>query len=62
MPSADVATRDTCVLTPSRPWKYMTMRRLAWSTCTSGDAMWGVDASNSASCEMGAAPRARRAA
>jgi hypothetical protein len=50
MPSLDVATRERCRLTPSSPWKYMTMRRFSSSMCTSGDAMWGVVASMKRSC------------
>ena len=53
MPSGEVAARVTWVLTSSRPWKYMTMRRAAASTWTSGEAMCGVVASNRPSCDIG---------
>src|SRR5260370_34139635 len=41
MPLREVATRLTCVPTSSSPWKYITIRWLAGSTWTSGEAMCG---------------------
>src|SRR5262249_25353312 len=52
MPLCDTAARVTCVATASSPWKYMTIRRPAASTCTSGEAMCGVVISESRSWEM----------
>ena len=51
MPSRESATRVTWRPKLSSPWKYITMRRFASSTWTSGEAMCG--AVNSLSMECG---------